>query len=472
VYFPADSLPIAAQAAGAAAAYAPRGGAAEVFFYADSNGRYSRMGLDISGDGMPDKFVDLDTLCFDQCRHLVIVLDGFGYDVVKDYYDRGHLRLFHPPSRVIAPYPTLTDLCMEDMLAYMACPGMEARYYNRASNRERGGALAYMQAKNEPYARLMDYKADLIWDAIAYVLPWQVFGRELNELKREFDRRRHQEVLSYIVSSAGVSTADGAEGQRRCLERVEQLCHQIVWETGGLTKITLLADHGHSYTPARRVNFEEFLKGRGYRLTESLNRPEDVVYIRFGLETYASFATLSPAKLAADMTEAQGVELASYADGADVVVLSRLGGGGMQRAVISRKDGRYKYAPSAGDPLSLAPVLATLRPDAEGFYDEADLFAASLTHQWPDPLERLWRAHFAMVENPPDVIVSLADAWYSGSKSFATRVDIGSTHGSLNRSNSTTFIMSTIGPLPAAMRTREIPANISKLTGEPFPWRR
>jgi hypothetical protein len=78
----------------------------------------------------------------------------------------------------------------------------------------------------------------------------------------------------------------------------------------------------------------------------------------------------------------------------------------------------------------------------------------------------------ALVRNPADVIISLADNYYSGSPGFAKFVDIASTHGGLNRSNSTTFIMSTIGPMPPYIESHDIPRNLSKLTGTPFPMKK
>ena len=463
VHFPMEGV---AGAAGAARAYDTDGdGRADFFQYRDAAGRIAKIAYDRDGDGRPDETVDLDAIDFARCRHLVLILDGFAYDLVKKAYDAGALRMFHPPSRVVAPYPTLTDPALEDLLAYSPCPAFEARYYDRGANRAAGGSGDYMAGKNAPYNQLLQYRAAMLWDALGYLYPWEVFGKELNDAKRLFDRGRTQEVLAYFVSSAGVGTRMGAEGQRKALQRVEQFVNQVIWETRGLTKVTLLADHGHSYTEARRIPLEKHLKDRGWKLRESLKGPKDVVYIRFGLETYASFATQSREALAKDLAAAEGVELASFAAEDAVVVLAPKG----QRAVIRRRGARFRYQRVSGDPLGLRPILAKLKPDAAGYFDADELLSATLTHTWPAPLQRLWRAHFALVANPPDVIVSLADNFYSGDTSLAGAVSIASTHGSLNYSNSVTFIMSTIGPLPPYMRSRDVPGHMKTLTGRHFP---
>ena len=232
--------------------------------------------------------------------------------------------------------------------------------------------------------------------------------------------------------------------------------------------MTLLADHGHSYTPAKRIALEEHLTTKGWRLTESLRSPKDVAYIRFGLETYASFATNEPAALATDLVACKGVELASFTKDSAVVVLAP----GDGRAVITKKNRSYKYEIVSGDPLKLKDILAKL-PNVRAGYNDADaLLAATVTHEYPAPLQRLWRAHFALAENPPDVIASLADAYYSGSKSFGDTVKVASTHGGLNYRNSVTFIMSTAGKLPAFMRSGDIPQHMTKLMGTTFPMRK
>jgi hypothetical protein len=468
LHFPADSLTAPAKAAGASSAYDTDGdGAADYFTFADPNGRTSRIGYDTSADGLPDQILDLDATGPARCRHLVIILDGFGYDFVKRCYDGGGLRMFYPPSRVVAPYPTLTDVCMEDILGYIPCRALESRYFDPRANKLSGGSWDYIAGRNQPYNRLLHYRANLIWDAIGYIAPWEVFRKELNDAVRVFNKAGSREMRAYFVSSAGVSTKYGAEGQGRALGQIERLVNQVIWQTHGLTKVTLLADHGHSYTPAKRIPLEKHLAARGWRSAKSLRWPRDVVCIRFGLETYASFCTRRSAELAEDIVGCQGVELASYADKDTVVVLAP----GGARAAIGQRAGRYKYQALRGDPLRLKEILSSLRPDSDGLYGADDLLAATATHVYPAPLERLWRAHFALAENTPDVIVSLGDGYYFGSQAFTGAVKVASTHGSLNYRNSVTFIMSTAGPLPPLMRSSDIPANMERLTGRPWPSR-
>jgi hypothetical protein len=469
VHFPSVSLEPQAKAVGALAAYdTDNNGKADFFVYADPHGRINRIAYAYNGEEKPQEIVNLDVLDRANFRHVVIILDGFGYDVVKQYCDEGGLRYCYPPSRVIAPYPTLTDLAMEDVLGYLPCKGYEAEYFDREKNAVVGGKDAYLSGENEPYARLLQYRASFLVDAVSYLAPNAVFGKELNDAMRVYHKAQTQEMIAYFVSSAGIGTRQGAQGQRQALVKVDQFVNQLIWQTHGIVRVTILSDHGHSYTPAARIGLEDYLQAHGWRLTEHLNAPRDVAYIRFGLVTFAAFSTHDSPALAADLVGAKGVELASFVQNDTVVVL----GQGNSKALISRKGDLYRYEAVSGDPLRLKDLLKNLHADSEGYCKESELFDATVTHYYPDALQRLWRAHFDMVENPANVLVSLEDSYYSGSRGFDKFVDIASTHGGLNARNSTAFIMSTIAPLPPAMQSKEIPQQLKKITGHEFPWRR
>ncbi|MFP3937549.1 MAG: hypothetical protein ACLFVW_04340 [Phycisphaerae bacterium] len=437
---------------------------ADFFGFADADGRIRYIGYDTTDDGTPNVRVDLDAVPLAQCRHLVIVLDGVSYDPLKDYYESGGLRMFHPPSRVIAPYPTMTDLCMIDLLDAPAAEGVEARYYGRRSGKMVGGSMEYLSGGSKGYNRILQYRAGLLWDALGYLKPRAVFGKEMNDLKETFDAGETREIIAYFASSAGMGTRLSEQGHRECLETVERLVWQVLCETRGLAKVTLLADHGHNYTASTPIELESFLKERGWRMTDRLGDGKDVAYIRFGLETYAGFATNRPAELGGDVIECDGVTLASFAEDDYVVVLAPDG----QRARVHRRDNSYRYEPVSGDPLKLNELLAAMEPE-DGYHDADELLEATAEHYYPAPLQRLWRAHFAMVQNPPDVIISLAADKFSGAKYMANAIDVASTHGSLRRKNTVTFIMSTVAPLPELMRSSEVPGHMSDLLGEHWP---
>ncbi len=414
----------------------------------------------IYGRGDEAERIELADIPPEEKRHLVIVLDGVGYGLAKEFYDAGHLRYCASPSPVIAPYPTLTDLSLNDALAAGTSDGFEALYYDPQTNKLAGGSWAYLRGENMPYNALLDYRADLLTDALSYLFPWHEFKIELGAAQRQFAAGDDKEFIAYFVSMAGLGTRNGAEGHRRALTMLDRLVLDAMWESRGRVQVTLFSDHGHSYTVSERIPIEQHLEDRGWRVRKSLEASRDVVYIRFGLETYASFATQSPAELAADLIALEGVDIASYNEEDYVVVLGQDG----QRAHVRQVDGEYAYEQVTGDPLKIGPILSMYSPQVKDTYPADWLLEATATHEYPAPLQRLWRAHRGgLAKHTPDVIISLGNAWYSGAKGFASAVEIESTHGGLNYANSATFIMSSLGEFPDVLRSRDIPEHMAEL---------
>ena len=221
-------------------------------------------------------------------------------------------------------------------------------------------------------------------------------------------------------------------------------------------KITMFADHGHNLTHGESIHLKEILEHAGFHVAEKLEEPNDVVIPEFGLITCASIDTTRPELVASTVVQIEGINLVMYKDGRDrVVVLNHSG-----KALISYRDGRYRYEILHGDPLRLGPIFENLRNanmlDADGYASDAALFSASSSHEYPDALARIWRAFHGLVENVPAVVLTTKDGWYCGKGKFDFFVDVASTHGSLNYSNSVTFAMSTAGELPEVLRLTDL----------------
>jgi len=442
---------------------------ADFFTTQGSDGRVVRIAYDTTGDGAADSFITLDDIPFTDCRHIVFVLDGVPFDLVEAFRAKGRLQLFYPPAPVVSTYPSMTDLALADVFVSPKPLGFESLYYDHRANRLAGGDGDYLSLKNEAWARLVDYRAGTLLDPLAYIYPNYVFDREVEDFMRLIGRRDRRRVIGYFVSTAGLATRFGAAGIEKVLDTFDRLSHQLVAESRGLVKITMLADHGHTLARCERIDFRKFLGERGWRITDRLTGPRDVAPVEYGLVTYASFAAHDRPALAADLLEHKGVRLTVFQEGDAVVVRARDG-----EARIERRDGRYRYRASAGDPLQLAPILERLKAEGkvvgDGFVADRILFLATADHRYPDPLDRLWRAFTGMAENVPDVIADLADGYYAGAAARAVWFNsAASTHGDLERMSSTTFIMSTVGPLAGPLRSRDIPHALERLTGEPWP---
>ena len=64
------------------------------------------------------------------------------------------------------------------------------------------------------------------------------------------------------------------------------------------------------------------------------------------------------------------------------------------------------------------------------------------------------------------MILDLRDGACYGSRFFCAMIGkASSTHGSLNRVNSTTFALTMLGEMPAALRTRDVLPALERLRG-------
>lgn len=432
--------------------------------------------------GRPGERIDLDRIAAADCPHLLIVLDGVPFEIVAELYEAGQFRFFHAPARVVCGYPSMTDLALADVFDAGPCPGFQALYYDRGAGRLSDSSRVYLSGQNAPWASQMDYRCSYWWDALVYLNPQAVFNHELQGIVRAF-RDVEGDGRAYSVGTAGLGTRGGRDAIVKYLGTIERLCDQLVFERRGRVKITLIADHGHNLVENRLISFKDVLAAGGYRLSGHLGGPRDVVQIAYGLVTYAEFFTPDPAGMAACLLNHEDIEFACICERPvraaagelrpaaalsddSVVVLGRDG-----RARITKGAGGFVYDDSGGDPLELRSVLDGLRSAGHisptGEIDGEALFQATLDHRYPDPLVRLWRAFHGLVENPPDVIVNLRDGACHGSRFFHTMIGrVASTHGGLDRRNSTTFLLTMLGPPPAALRSQDVVPVLESLRRE------
>ncbi|MDD4889784.1 MAG: hypothetical protein PHU85_07610 [Phycisphaerae bacterium] len=411
--------------------------------------------------------VDLTTLDRAACPHMVIILDGANVALLEKMRAEGHFRLFPPPCVTVAPFPVMTDLAINNLLHTGPSIGYEARYFDRAKNKQVGGLGDYVAADNSPWVARTAYRISFRRDADAYLHPTELFHDELAGMNRVFAKATGPgTVIAYTVGTAGMGTKFGEKGMRQYLAEIDRFCEQIVWQRRGRVSLTITADHGQNLLPGKRVTFVKFLEGKGWRVGKTLANDRDVIEPEYGLVTYAAFNTKSPARLAADLVQHPATDLVMYPDGGGIAVLKRRESdrngktAAIERATIRRVGSgplgsagdRYIYErPKDGDPLDLHAIIEKMyqsRDRADDSLPEPALFAATVNHTYPDPLRRIWFAFNGVVKNPADVLVSLKEEYHHSSSFFEFFIDRASTHGSLGRASSQTFVLTTRCPLP------------------------
>lgn len=431
----------------------------------DADGRIGSLAFDTNGDGSPDESVDR-TAPQAGDRHLIILLDSIPFDLVEQAWRAGRFRLFHPPGKVISPFPVMTDLSFSELFGVSPSPGVEASHYD--GRRLRDGYDVYAHGGNAGWNARVDYALLPIVHAVAYLDPRKWYDHELGKIQRMFLGGRG-DFRGYVVTTSGLGAWYGHEGHAPALEKLDAACEYIMHACRGRVQITLLSDHGHVLKKSRRIPLSDLLAAKGWRVGSRLSGERDVIVPEFGVVSCAAIHTRRPVEVARDCIAIEGVELALYREPGhgEITVLGR------DSETVLRMDsrGRFTVELVRGDPLHLAGVIESLRASgklgADGYATDEDWTQATRGGAYPDPLYRIWRAFNGLVENVPDVYLSLADGYHCGSELMTRLVDISATHGALNVVSSTGFVMSTIGPLPPSTRMRDL-AGVLESLGVPI----
>lgn len=428
------------------------------------------LGWDTTGDGLADDRVVLAEIPEEQIRHLVIILDSIPHFLVEQMWQHGRLRFGHPPGRVVCPFPVMTDLSLSEFFRVSPCPGVEAAYYD--GSRLSRPYRVYLRSDNVKWAECVDYRMNHLAHAFAYSPnPSRIFrwlNHELGRIQHIFMAGNQKTTIGYVVGTSATGTRMGRNGLTASLIQVDRMGQAVLHDTRGRARITMFSDHGLNLSPSQRIELPELLARFGYRVRDNLLGPNDVVVPEFGLVTTAAIHTQTPASVAADVHGIEGIAFSCYLDDNDeVVVLSPSG-----RARIARSpQGRLRYRTEWGDPLELLPVIERLdragSADSEGYIDDQVLFEATQDHHYPDGVYRLWRAFHGLVENQPQVLLSIEDGWHCGSKGMSGMVDMAATHGNLDMLGSIGFIATMMGRSPPITRMEDL-RHVLEQMGVPF----
>lgn len=399
-------------------------------------------------------------------RHLVLCLDGVSYATVEKMVSEGHFPRFTKPTRLIAPFPTLTNPGFMEILEPLGPPlsrGYEDYYYDPSSRKMRGGFLARFRRRTfieGTFRELFDYHPSGLAMTLEYAVPplspWIEARLSLARAIGKFQVSDGPIFIAYISSTDSLAHVGGERWVRSFLAHLDRTLEKLIAESGGRVQVTILSDHGNHFTKYRRVDLSAALRADGFEVEQRVTTDRSVVHPRYGLVGCAVLYTAeaNEPRVAEVVAQVPGVDFAAYKRGDLIYVVSRRG-----RARIERRADRYRYLVFQGDPLGLQPILDELRArgrtDADGFVADADLFAATQGHAYPDPLRRLWEGLTSYVAYPANVIVSLQDGYYAGSDLLDLLAALRATHGSIRQPQTDGVILTTMGKLPDVLRARD-----------------
>lgn len=440
-YFPAAAFELRQRAAGGQDRLfdTDTNGTADYAERLEPNGRVSALLYDADGDGVLEDQVVLAAVPAGERRDLVLILDSVPFDHVRSAHAAGRLAFFEPPTRVISPFPVMTDLSLAEFFGASPCPGVEASYYD--GTRVTDGYDHYVHEGNTPWLPFTDYRMAPIAHLPTYLWPLPWFDHELRAIEGRLLREPTPSFVGYCVGTSAIGASLGHDGHAAALVRLDRYVSSLMFQTRGRLRISAFSDHGHLCGPSRRVSLGAELAKCGYRIVEKLERPDDVVSVEFGLVSCGALHTRQPESVARDVVSIEGVDLAAYRGPAGgVMVRSRAG-----QAVIESNGDRLQYRlVSAGDPLGMSRGVVC--PPQGWSRNEA--FEQTRAARVPDGVHRLWRAINGLLTHTPDVLVSFTDGYHSGSPTMEGFVSIVGVHGSLGTASSAGFAISMATGLP------------------------
>lgn len=378
--------------------------------------------VDADGDGRADRFEVLAedgsvvraTVApepgSDPGRTVVLAIDAIPYDLFARLQAEGLFAAFHPAGRLVAPFPSLTDVSFTRILRTAPAASYEDRYFDRERNRIAGGIgerLTGEYRELAPFHAAFDWEEPRMWGAFVYLVPERVAVAELSRVEEVLRESDDEHLVVYLGSTDGLGHEEGWAALEAHLRRVDRVLVRFLVDGGGARRVVLLSDHGMSRGPTRRFDLEATLERAGFDLADRIDAPTDVVAPAYGLvgsiQLYA----------------ACGVE--------EAVARAVVAGEGADFAVWREGD-RVRAVDAAGsaDPLD--------RPGGE----------------YPDLRRRVRAALLApAVRHPASVIVSLEDGWHWGLELFEPFVSMEGTHGSARYTSSVGLLASNVDAVPA-----------------------
>lgn len=405
-------------------------------------------------------------------RRLLLCLDGVPHEVIAAAKGRGLFKAFGEPSRLLSPFPTMTNIALSCMLNASAPHGYESLYFDRKARELRGGVRKYIGRRTpdkapSSYMEKLDYQEPLAFEFLVYVAPEAVWRADMKRFRERFRLApQDRDFFAFLKGTDGLLHIRGRKRLDAALESLDRILTEIHEWCGSETEIVLFSDHGMNLQENRRVNLQTHLFHHGYSLTNQLGTRarRSVAIPAFGLCGYAALycGRDEDAPALADTIHAlEGVDFALHRDESDAAILVK-GARGAARIVREEKADvtLYRYEQLTGDPLQLEPVVRSLREenlmDESGYAPDSVWYAHTANHIYPDALSNLYASlHASRVGHTADVLLSMRDGYYYGASLFSRLVCLAATHGNALRASTNAFLMSTHRAFPAHVRAAE-----------------
>jgi hypothetical protein len=400
-------------------------------------------------------------------RRLLLCLDGVPCKLIESAKHRGLFEGFGPPTQLLSPFPTLTNVALSAMFGASPPFGYESLYFDTKARELRGGIRKYLGRRTpdkipSSYMDELDYQEPLAFEFLVYVAPEKVWRADMQRFRDRFRAAPlERDYFAFLKGTDGLLHIRGPAQLSRALESLDLILKEIHSFCGDETEIVLFSDHGMNLHENKRVHLNTRLRSRGFEIRTKFSnaKTHEVAVPAFGLCGYAAvycrdqshIPTVSEA-----LVDLEGVDFVIYSDCGAVLVEGAAGTARIDQKQTSNGM-LYRYREISGDPLKLRSVANSAETsgiaDQDGFASDDWWLQHTANHMYPDTLANLYTAlQTDRVKHTADVLVSLKDGYYYGWSPFGRIVRLAATHGNALRPSSTAFLMSTHRTLPTYVR--------------------
>ncbi len=381
-------------------------------------------------------------------RRLLLCLDGVPHKIIEASKSRGLFEGFGPPTRLLSPFPTMTNVALSAMFGASPPAGYESLYFDRSAGELRGGIRKYIGRRTpdkipSSYMDDLDYQEPLPFEFLIYLAPEKVWRADMQRFREKFRAApQTRDYFAFLKATDGLLHAQGPDRLSVALESLDKILREIQSYCGRETEIVMFSDHGMNLEENRRVDLKSTMERRGFQ----------VVIPAFGLCSYAAVYSRDNQRMpemAVALAEITGVDFAVYKDGNEVVVESDRG---RARIEYEPDNNSFRYSSVTGDPLELGKFYS-------GFTTDQQWLETTAGHRYPDAVANIYKSLFtSRVKHTADILVSLKDGYYYGWSPFGRFVRLAATHGNALQSSSNAFLMSTHRQLPPYVRADDAKA--------------
>jgi hypothetical protein len=389
----------------------------------------------VSTDGLP--------------RRLVLALDGIPFDVFTEVQQRGHFTEFVPARRMVAPFPSLTDVSFSTIAGSGPPVGFQAMHFDPERNRVVGNSLRSMSGAAHRHLPANTKPRSWIGRALGYLTPYRSALRQLRGMRRDFLASDRETFVAYVEATDWLLHVEGRTRADRFLVELDAalaaLQQEVVVRTGRRLMVDIVSDHGSTAGAGRPARLSRALQHCGLRRARRLGAPDAVAYTQAGIigSVAISCDPTRSEQVARCLLAEEGVDLTAFTRDGAVVALSR--NGEAEIRLVPAGTETYSYRPIQGDPLRLQEPMSGGADGGTIVAPATTWFRRTRDAPYPDPASRLWFAFHGAVRKPPEVLVSLADRWESANRwvrAVARLRGRHGTHGSLTRAASLGMITS------------------------------